>query len=98
MTVKAGQKCTAIRRAIVPRRHLEAVAERLAARLAKVVVGDPAVEGVKMGALASKAQQVDVAQRLAQLTQQADVVFGDERLMPLGDGAANGAFFPPTLL
>ena len=49
MTVKAGQKCTAIRRAIVPRQHLDAVAERIAARLAKVVVGDPSVEGVKHG-------------------------------------------------
>jgi oxepin-CoA hydrolase / 3-oxo-5,6-dehydrosuberyl-CoA semialdehyde dehydrogenase len=53
MTVKAGQKCTAIRRAIVPRRHLDAVAQRLRERLAKVVVGDPSIEGVKMGALAS---------------------------------------------
>ena len=65
MTVKAGQKCTAIRRAIVPRQHLDAVAEKLKARLAKVVVGDPAVEGVKMGALASHAQQADVAERVA---------------------------------
>src|SRR3569623_1446990 len=55
MTVKAGQKCTAIRRAIVPRRHLQAVTERLKARLAKVVVGDPSLEGVTMGALASRA-------------------------------------------
>ena len=54
MTVKAGQKCTAIRRAIVPRRHLDAVAARLRDRLAKVSVGDPAVEGVRMGALASQ--------------------------------------------
>ena len=51
MTVKAGQKCTAIRRAIVPRKHLDAVAEKIKARLSKVVVGDPSVEGVKMGAL-----------------------------------------------
>jgi hypothetical protein len=69
MTVKAGQKCTAIRRAIVPRQHLDAVAERCAARLAKVVVGDPSVEGVKMGALASHAQQADVAERVALLRQ-----------------------------
>ena len=54
MTMKAGQKCTAIRRAIVPAKHLDAVAARLRERLAKVSVGDPAVEGVKMGALASK--------------------------------------------
>ena len=52
MTVKSGQKCTAIRRAIVPRKHLAAVTERLKARLAKVVVGDPSVDGVTMGALA----------------------------------------------
>ncbi|HZV92867.1 MAG TPA: aldehyde dehydrogenase family protein, partial [Caldimonas sp.] len=60
MTVKAGQKCTAIRRAIVPRRHLDALATKLRERLAKVSVGDPAIEGVKMGALASMAQHRDV--------------------------------------
>ncbi|MFS2054208.1 aldehyde dehydrogenase family protein, partial [Variovorax sp. CT11-76] len=65
MTVKAGQKCTAIRRAIVPRQHLDAVAERLRARLAKTVVGDPSREDVRMGALASHAQQADVAERVA---------------------------------
>ncbi|HSB99967.1 MAG TPA: aldehyde dehydrogenase family protein, partial [Burkholderiaceae bacterium] len=65
MTVKAGQKCTAIRRAIVPRAHLGAVAERLAARLAKTVVGDPTIENVRMGALASHAQVKDVAERVA---------------------------------
>ncbi|HEX7639534.1 MAG TPA: aldehyde dehydrogenase family protein, partial [Burkholderiaceae bacterium] len=67
MTVKAGQKCTAIRRAIVPRRHLDAVAERLKARLARVVAGDPSLEGVTMGALASRDQQRDVAGRVAEL-------------------------------
>ena len=67
MTVKAGQKCTAIRRAIVPRKHLDAVAAKLRARLAKTVVGDPALEGVRMGALASQAQQRDVAERVGQL-------------------------------
>jgi oxepin-CoA hydrolase/3-oxo-5,6-dehydrosuberyl-CoA semialdehyde dehydrogenase len=105
MTVKAGQKCTAIRRVIVPRRHLEAVAERLAARLARTVVGDPAVEGVKMGALASKAQQADVAERVALLARGNEVVFGavagvgsGAGFQPLGEGVAEGAFFSPTLL
>ena len=101
MTVKAGQKCTAIRRAIVPRRHLDAVAEKLAARLAKTVVGDPAVEGVKMGALASKAQQVDVAERVALLARGNEVVFGagtGASFQPLGEGVHEGAFFSPTLL
>ncbi len=99
MTVKAGQKCTAIRRAIVPRQYLDAVAEKLKARLAKVVVGDPSVEGVKMGALASHAQQTDVAERVALLRQSAELVFGGgQDFNPVGDGVANGAFFQPTLL
>ena len=99
MTVKAGQKCTAIRRAIVPRQHMDAVAERLRARLAKVVVGDPALEGVKMGALASHAQQADVAERVALLRQSAELVFGGgQGFAPQGEGVAQGAFFQPTLL
>ncbi|HJV70338.1 phenylacetic acid degradation bifunctional protein PaaZ [Ideonella sp.] len=98
MTVKAGQKCTAIRRAIVPRRHVDAVAAALKARLAKTVVGDPAFEGVKMGALASHAQQADVAERVALLRQGAEVVCGGEGFVPQGAGTAEGAFFPPTLL
>ena len=99
MTVKAGQKCTAIRRAIVPRHQLDAVAEALRARLAKVVVGDPAVEGVRMGALASHAQQADVAERVALLRQGAELVYdGNLNFAPLGEGTAEGAFFAPTLL
>jgi len=99
MTVKAGQKCTAIRRAIVPRQHLDAVAERLKARLAKVVVGDPSAEGVKMGALASHAQQADVAERVALLRQSTELVFGGGAdFNPVGQGVAQGAFFQPTLL
>ena len=99
MTVKAGQKCTAIRRAIVPRDRLDAVAQALAARLAKTVVGDPAVEGVRMGALASHAQVVDVAARVAQLRAGAEVVYdGGSGFAPVGDGTRDGAFFAPTLL
>ncbi|MDH6593119.1 oxepin-CoA hydrolase/3-oxo-5,6-dehydrosuberyl-CoA semialdehyde dehydrogenase [Variovorax sp. TBS-050B] len=99
MTIKAGQKCTAIRRAIVPRRHLDAVAERLRARLAKTVIGDPAREDVRMGALASHAQQADVAARVATLLQGAELVYGErDGFAPLGDGVAEGAFFAPTLL
>ena len=75
MTVKAGQKCTAIRRAIVPREHVDAVAERLRNRLAKTVVGDPSNETVRMGALASHAQAKDVAERVAELTRGAEIVY-----------------------
>ncbi len=99
MTVKAGQKCTAIRRAIVPRPHLQAVAEALKKRLAAVVVGDPAVEGVKMGALAAHAQQADVAQRVALLAAGNTVLCGSgDGFAPRGEGVAAGAFFAPTLL
>ncbi len=99
MTVKAGQKCTAIRRAIVPRARLDAVATRLRERLAKVVVGDPAVEGVRMGALASHAQRADVAARVALLREGAELVLGEsDGFAPRGEGTAGGAFFAPTLL
>ena len=99
MTVKAGQKCTAIRRAIVPRRHLDAALERLRARLAKVVVGDPALAEVRMGALASHAQRDDVGEQVARLAAVAEVVLGaQDGFTPLGEGVANGAFFAPTLL
>ncbi len=99
MTVKAGQKCTAIRRAIVPRERLDAVAAALRARLAKVVVGDPTLEQVRMGALASHAQQRDVAERVAQLAAGNEIVFGErDGFTPVGEGVAQGAFFAPTLL
>ena len=99
MTVKAGQKCTAIRRSIVPRRHLDEVAKRLGARLAKTVVGDPALESVRMGALASHGQREDVLERIAELRQRAEVIHGgDTGLAPVGDGTAEGAFVGPTVL
>ena len=99
MTAKAGQKCTAIRRTIVPRGQLDAVAQALKARLAKVTVGDPSLEGVRMGALASRSQQSDVRERVQQLLQGNQLVFGErDGFKPLGEGVAEGAFFAPTLL
>jgi len=99
LSVKAGQKCTAIRRAMVPRARLDAVAEALRARLAALVVGDPALEGVQMGALASAAQQRDVADRVALLTRDCTPLFGAaDGFAPRGEGVAGGAFFAPTLL
>lgn len=99
MTGKSGQKCTAIRRIIVPENMLEAVGARIAERLAKIVVGDPSIDGVRMGALASKEQHGDVTERLAILSQGNEVVFGAAHgFNPQGDGAANGSFFSPTLL
>nr|WP_315226303.1 phenylacetic acid degradation bifunctional protein PaaZ [uncultured Albidiferax sp.] len=97
MTVKAGQKCTAIRRAIVPAKLLDAVCEQVAARLAKTPVGDPADERVRMGPLASHAQQADVADRIALLRQDAELVFAGKEDW-IGEGTAQGAFSAPTLL
>jgi oxepin-CoA hydrolase/3-oxo-5,6-dehydrosuberyl-CoA semialdehyde dehydrogenase len=100
MTVKAGQKCTAIRRIIVPRHLLDAVTESLRGRLSKVVVGDPALEAVRMGALASHAQQADVTQKVAELRASgAEQVWGaQDGFQPQGQDTAQGAFFAPTLL
>jgi len=99
MTAKSGQKCTAIRRAIVPRQHIDAVASRLRERLAKVVVGDPALPEVRMGALASHTQVSDVSDRVATLMKSAELVFGArDGFAPQGDGVSEGAFFSPTLL
>ena len=99
MTQKAGQKCTAIRRAIVPADRIDAVAARLMERLAKTTVGDPRLENVRMGALASQAQQSDVAERVATLRQGAELVFGGgDGFAPVGEGVGAGAFFQPTLL
>jgi oxepin-CoA hydrolase / 3-oxo-5,6-dehydrosuberyl-CoA semialdehyde dehydrogenase len=97
MTVKAGQKCTAIRRAIVPAKLLDAVCEHVAARLAKTTVGDPADERVGMGPLASHAQQADVAERIALLRQDAELVYAGKSEW-IGQGTAGGAFCAPTLL
>jgi oxepin-CoA hydrolase/3-oxo-5,6-dehydrosuberyl-CoA semialdehyde dehydrogenase len=99
MTGKSGQKCTAIRRIIVPTRHIDAVGERLRQRLAKIVVGDPSVEGVRMGALASMDQFRDVGERVAMLSRGNEVVFGaKDGFSPVGEGVSRGAFFSPTLL
>jgi len=99
MTAKSGQKCTAIRRAIVPRQHIDAVASRLRDRLAKIVVGDPALPEVRMGALASHTQLSDVSDRVATLMKSAELVFGArDGFAPQGDGVSEGAFFSPTLL
>ncbi len=97
MTGKAGQKCTAIRRIIVPRTQADAVAERLRDRLAKVTIGDPSVEGVRMGALASKDQQRDVGAQVERLLAGNELVYGNE-LSLVGDGVHEGAFFAPTLV
>jgi oxepin-CoA hydrolase / 3-oxo-5,6-dehydrosuberyl-CoA semialdehyde dehydrogenase len=96
MTVKAGQKCTAIRRALAPAEHLDALEAALRERLAQTPVGDPRAEGTRMGALVSLAQRDDVRSKIAELEAAgARVVAGDPNADP---PVAGGAFLPPVLL
>ena len=99
MTVKAGQKCTAIRRAFVPASLIGAAEEALKARLSRVKIGDPRVEGVTMGALVSQGQRRDVREKIAQIAREATIVFGDaETVETHGADAKAGAFLSPILL
>jgi oxepin-CoA hydrolase/3-oxo-5,6-dehydrosuberyl-CoA semialdehyde dehydrogenase len=99
MTAKAGQKCTAIRRAIAPKQHIDAVQEALSARLAKAVIGDPRQEGVTMGALASISQRDSVRQAVSELSKYARIVSGDPNHVDAqGEGVEGGAFMAPILL
>ncbi|MFR9728453.1 phenylacetic acid degradation bifunctional protein PaaZ [Saccharopolyspora sp. MS10] len=99
MTVKAGQKCTAIRRALVPEPILDEVASAVSAKLAEVVVGAPGAEGVRMGALAGLDQREEVRRALRSLLEAGSVVHGDpDSVDPVGADADRGAFLGPVLL
>ena len=98
MTVKAGQKCTAIRKAIVPSSRLADVVGALQTELAKAVVGDPRTEGVRMGPLASLAQRDEVLARVAELRAEAELVTGDPSAAEIRGDRLRGAFLPPMLL
>ncbi|MAY41659.1 phenylacetic acid degradation bifunctional protein PaaZ [Neptuniibacter sp. UBA847] len=99
MTVKAGQKCTAIRRAIIPRNRVEAVSDALKARLDKTTIGDPSVEGVRMGPLVGRSQVADVWDKVEQLKQSCEVIYGGSKDFAIkGGDVETGAFFPTTLL
>jgi oxepin-CoA hydrolase / 3-oxo-5,6-dehydrosuberyl-CoA semialdehyde dehydrogenase len=99
MTVKAGQKCTAIRKAIVPAASAASVLEALQAALGKIVLGNPRLEQVRMGPLASLAQRREVLGQLARLQREAEIVCGNGRQLELADADADrGAFIAPTLL
>jgi oxepin-CoA hydrolase / 3-oxo-5,6-dehydrosuberyl-CoA semialdehyde dehydrogenase len=95
MSVKAGQKCTAIRRALVPASLLDAAQAALTARLEKLTVGDPRDDATRMGALVSTAQREDVRAKIAEIARDAAIVFGDP-----GKDIVNpkGAFMSPVLM
>ena len=99
MTVKAGQKCTAIRRVIVPENMTQDVIKALSERLKSYVIGDPSVEGVRMGPLASKGQVKDVKDKVRQLMNSCEMVYGDlDKVEVMGADSERGSFISSMLL
>ena len=99
MTVKCGQKCTAIRRVIVPRELMTSVADAVSARLQKIAIGNPQSEDVRMGSLASESQRKEVRERVEELSKYAELIYGDpNQIVTVDADAENGAFISPILL
>lgn len=98
ITVKAGQKCTAIRRVIVPENLVEEVQKAMSARLNKTIIGDPSQEGVRMGALATRLQVERVRKSVEQLAASQEMVYGNlDSFDVVGADKEKGAFFSPIL-
>lgn len=98
ITIKAGQKCTAVRRIIVPEDLLDEVQAAISARLATTKIGDPIAEGVRMGALATQLQVERVRESVELLKQSQEIVFGDlDDFEVIGANKQKGAFFSPIL-
>lgn len=98
MTAKAGQKCTAIRRILVPQPHINDVIDAVTERLRSIKIGNPSLATSQMGALVSQAQRKDVQRVTKTLCQQAKKVFGDQPPVVDGADADAGAFVSPVLL
>lgn len=98
MTLKAGQKCTAIRRVLVPAEQAAAVTEAIVALLKTVVVGDPTNPLVNMGPLINMTQRRTVEEGIRQLNSQAEFAYRPENFAPVDANLDEGAFVPPTLL
>jgi oxepin-CoA hydrolase / 3-oxo-5,6-dehydrosuberyl-CoA semialdehyde dehydrogenase len=98
ITIKAGQKCTAVRRIIVPENLMEEVENAIKGRLASVKIGDPSTEGVRMGSLASTGQVKAVRESVENLSKSQQIVFGDlDEFQVVGADKNKGAFFSPIL-
>ena len=98
ITIKAGQKCTAVRRLIVPENLIEAVQEGLSKRLATTTVGHPENKDVRMGPLAGETQRKEVREKVNELSRSQKIVYGNlDEFNVIGADAKNGAFMPPIL-
>ncbi|HAT65032.1 MAG TPA: phenylacetic acid degradation bifunctional protein PaaZ, partial [Flavobacteriaceae bacterium] len=99
MTVKAGQKCTAIRRIIVPEKLVEVVQIAIGKELDKVTIGDPRLREVRMGALVDKKQCESVKEQIQKIAKTANIVYGNfDEVETMGADASKGAFLKPILL
>jgi len=99
MTVKCGQKCTAIRRIIVPESVVEDVQMAIGKALDKVTIGDPRLKEVRMGSLVSTQQRDSVREQIAKIAETASIVYGNlDEVETIGGDAAKGAFIKPVLL
>ncbi|MFT7614211.1 MAG: oxepin-CoA hydrolase/3-oxo-5,6-dehydrosuberyl-CoA semialdehyde dehydrogenase, partial [Parvicellaceae bacterium] len=99
ITVKTGQKCTAVRRILVPEKLVEDVQNSLAKRLDKTTIGDPAVEGVRMGALATLTQVERVKENVTKLLAEQAIVYGNmDNFEVVGAEKSKGAFFSPIIM
>jgi oxepin-CoA hydrolase/3-oxo-5,6-dehydrosuberyl-CoA semialdehyde dehydrogenase len=98
MTQKAGQKCTAIRRVLVPASSADRVRDELVDRLAALTVGNPTAEGVRMGPLATAAQLEDVRAGVALLARDGRLVFGQAQVDAVGAPEGKGFFSSPVLV
>ncbi len=99
MTVKAGQKCTAVRRIFVPESRMEQVWKDVSAALSATVIGDPRQEKVRMGSLASQGQRDEVRQQVTKLLASSQLIYGSlDAVNVMGADAKTGAFLSPLLL
>ncbi|MPZ71627.1 MAG: phenylacetic acid degradation bifunctional protein PaaZ [Nitriliruptorales bacterium] len=98
-TIKAGQRCTAIRRAMVPAEYVEPTIDAIRAGLSKIPVGNPEDESVRMGALVSMEQREEVRRAIDAITEAAQIVVGDpDNFDVVAADAETGAFLPPLVL
>jgi oxepin-CoA hydrolase/3-oxo-5,6-dehydrosuberyl-CoA semialdehyde dehydrogenase len=98
ITTKAGQKCTAVRRIIVPENMVEDVQIALGKRLSQNIIGDPNVEGVRMGSLAGQSQLIEVKEKVELLSKTQKIIIGNfENFEVKGADKHKGAFMPPII-
>jgi len=99
MTVKCGQKCTAVRRMMVPEKYISEVEKALIAAVKEIAIGDPRVQGVRMGALAGKDQVEEVKAQVKTLMSSSEIVYGDLEIFDISHGdKSKGAFLAPIIL